>query len=141
MIARPAGQTLIGVLLAVLLMPACAVSPPAVPVVEVSGLEIENRSRSMVSAVTLMVAATGAFVSCGNIPPAGRCSTRFPEREFSGNPVELTWRQSGQDWSTGVMGLAISDEVRAAGEAEVRVVIVAPGSAGVLLVPAREAPR
>ena len=139
MIARP-GLAQAAVLLATATLSACAATPPRAPALTINGLEIENRSRSTVNAVTLMVAATGAFVSCGHIPPAGRCATGFPERVFSGNPVELSWRQSGQDWSTGAMGLNISDEVLAAGMAEVRVVIMAPGSAGVLLVPAKPPP-
>ena len=136
MSARPLRPALATALAAAVLLPACAMAPPPTAAIEVNGLEFENRSRSTVSSVTLMVAATGAFVSCGNIPPAGRCATRFPERVLSGNPVELSWRQSGQDWSTGAMGLDISQEVQAAGVAQVRVVIMAPGSAGVVLVPA-----
>ena len=42
----------------------------------VRGLTFENRSRSSITAIQLLVPATGAFVSCGHIAPGNRCATK-----------------------------------------------------------------
>ena len=102
---------------------------------QIQGLEFENRSGSPVTSIQLLVPATGNFVSCGRIEPGARCATRFPEVAYTGNPIEVKWFQGGAEWSTGAMSLNISNEARATGAGEVRVVVIAPGSAGVLLVP------
>jgi hypothetical protein len=101
----------------------------------IDSLSFQNQSRSMISGIQLLVADTGEFVSCGNIPPGGVCANTFPGRVFRGSPVEVSWTQAGQAWSTGAMRLSVGDDVAAAGAATVQVVVVAPGSAGVLLVP------
>ena len=101
----------------------------------IRGLEFENRSRSAVQSIQLLVPATGNFVSCGRIAPEARCAARFPEVAYAGNPIEVKWVQGGAEWSTGATPLNISSEARAAGAGEVRVVVIAPGSAGVVLVP------
>jgi hypothetical protein len=66
------------------------------------------------------------------------CASAFPAVSWEGQVIEVSWSQSGEIWSTGSLRLNVSEEVRQAGRARVRVVIVAPGSAGVLLVPAEE---
>lgn len=104
----------------------------------IGGLTFQNQSRSMVTGMQLLVAETGEFVACGNIPPGGRCASTFPGRVYSGGLVEVSWNQGGQAWSTGMLRPAVTEEVAAAGVAEVQVVVVAPGSAGVLLVPASQ---
>jgi len=96
----------------------------------------ENRGQAFVTAVRLLVPATGAFVSCGNIPPGGTCATTFPEVKYTGNEMEVTWSQGGQIFSTGQLRLSPSNEVLEAGAARVRVVIAGPGVAGAQLVPA-----
>lgn len=101
----------------------------------VVGLVFENRSRTAISAIQLIVSETGEYVSCGNVPAGGTCASGFPGRIYRGYPVEVTWSQSGAIWSTGALKINVSDEVLEAGLAQVRVVVVAPGSAGVLLVP------
>lgn len=121
----------------VLLLSACAGSEkPPKPAfnLQINGLIFENRSQSAVTAVRLIVPRTQNFVSCGNVPPGGVCSSRFPEVAYSGNPVEVSWSQQGQIWSTGVIEARVTEEVIEHGEAEVRVVIISPGSAAVLLV-------
>lgn len=126
---------------ALLLLGAGACSTTSAPQADedqllIDGLKFENQSRSAISAIRLLVTATGEFVSCGHIPPGGSCASGFPGRVLRGNPVEVSWSQSGQIWSTGALRVNVSEAVRAAGVAEVRVVVIAPGSAGIVLVPA-----
>ena len=54
---------------------------------------------------------------------------------YAGNPVEIRWYQGGAEWTTGLVSLDADDTVRAAGRGEVRVLVLAPGSAGALLLP------
>jgi hypothetical protein len=103
----------------------------------IDGLTFENRSGSPVDGITLSVAATGGFVSCGRIAPGARCASGFPDVSYEGHPVEVRWYQGGAEWSTGNLTLQVDDEVRAQGRGEVRVVVIAPGSAGVLLLPGK----
>lgn len=102
--------------------------------IDIEGLKIENQTQMWVSAVRLMIPATGGFVSCGNIAPGSMCSTGFPEIAYSGNPVEITWSQGGQIHSTGEFELIISDSIDADKPAMVQVIITGPGSAGAGLV-------
>ena len=86
-------------------------------------------------AARLLVPATGNFISCGGIAPGAVCATGFPETTFTGNPVEISWSQNGQIWSTGELEVEPGQEVLEAGTALVRVIIAAPGSAGLRLEP------
>lgn len=138
----PGQNRLCGCLLAMgllsVMLSACGINaerPATGEQLVIGGLTFQNQSRSMITGMQLLVAETGEFVSCGNIPPGGRCASTFPGRVYSGSPVEVSWNQGGQAWSTGSLRPSVSEEVARAGAAEVRVVVVAPGSAGVLLVP------
>ena len=71
------------------------------PGIDIRGLRIENRSFSLVTEVMLLVTKTGEFISCGNIPMRGLCSTTFPLRQYQGNHIEIKWKQGGTQWSTG----------------------------------------
>lgn len=117
------------------LLQACA-SQPANPArgLKIEGLIIENQTQLWVSAARLLVPVTGAFVSCGNISPKSRCATTFPEIDYSGNPVVITWSQAGQIHSTGEFVIQPPDDVDVDRPAMVRVVITAPGSAGAIIV-------
>ena len=101
---------------------------------QIKGMLIENHTNLRVSAVRLLVPATGNFVSCGNIPPGSMCSTTFPEANYSGNPVEITWSQAGQIYSSGEFVLELPVEIIENSPGLVRVVIAGPGSAGAELV-------
>jgi len=101
---------------------------------KIEGLVIENQTEMWVSAARLLVPVTGAFVSCGNISPGSRCSTTFPETDYSGNPAEFTWSQAGQIYSTGEFVLQAPDDIDLARPVAVMVVIAAPGSAGATIV-------
>lgn len=123
-------------LTACLLVAACGSRERAVnPPLTITGTRLENRTSMWLSAVRVIVPATGNFVSCGNIAAGGQCSTTFPELAFTGNPVEVTWSQGGQIWSTGPLELQPDASVLEAGRALVQVVIVGAGSAGVVLLP------
>lgn len=104
--------------------------------IHIKGLVFENHSTGYVTAVRLLVPATGGFVSCGNVAPEGLCSTTFPERTWQGNEFEVTWSQAGNIWSTGL--LDVEPPADWAGEvvARVRVVIAGPGVAGAELIEA-----
>ncbi len=124
----------------VALLAGCATTPGLFQdSVIIDGLTFENRSASPVDGITLSVPVTGGFVSCGRIAPGARCASGFPDVAYEGNPVEIRWYQGGAEWNTGALTLQVDDEVRIHGRGEVRVVVIAPGSAGALLLPG-EAP-
>jgi hypothetical protein len=100
----------------------------------IEGMQIENQTQVNVSAARLLVPVTGKYVSCGNIPPGAMCATTFPEIEYTGNPVEITWSQAGQIFSTGQFTVKLPDEWAEDKPAIVLVVIAGPGSAGAMIV-------
>ena len=121
--------------LCALLISACvAGSLNSSPPLRIEGMVIENQTRTPVSAVRLMVPVTGSFVSCGNISANSMCSTSFPETDYTGNPVEITWSQGGQIYSTGLFAIELPNDLKAGKSAAVRVVIAGPGSAGAMIV-------
>jgi len=101
---------------------------------QLEGMVIENQTNMWVSAVRLLVPATGNFVSCGNITPQSMCSTTFPETYYTGNPVEITWSQGGQIHSTGQFVVQLPEDLDKDLPAAVRIVIAGPGSAGAVIV-------
>ena len=101
---------------------------------QIEGMLIENQTRMWVSAVRLLVPATGNFVSCGNINPQSMCSTTFPETYYTGHPVEITWSQGGQIHSTGQFVVQLPEDLDEDRPAVVRIVIAGPGSAGAVIV-------
>lgn len=117
-----------------LTLAACAGSIQDIPTVQIDGLVIENQTPAWVSAVRILVPATGGFVSCGNIAPDSMCSTGFPERAYTGSPIEITWSQAGQIHSTGQFVMHLPADLDMELTAAVRVVITGPGSAGAILV-------
>jgi hypothetical protein len=122
--------------IALLLLNGCAAIPgSSQDAVAIDGLTFENRSGSPVDGITLVVPATGGFVSCGRIAPGARCAAGFPEVSYAGNPVEIRWNQGGEEWTTGLTTLQVDAEARLRGRGEVRVLVIAPGSAGAMLLP------
>lgn len=121
--------------LCTLLLLACAARPgSSAPPLRIEGMAIENQTQMWVSAVRLLVPVTGNFISCGNISPGSLCSTTFPEANYTGNPVEITWSQGGQIYSTGQFVLQLPDDLDVERSAVVRVVIAGPGSAGAIVI-------
>ncbi|NOR19738.1 MAG: hypothetical protein GQ538_06575, partial [Xanthomonadales bacterium] len=72
-----------------------------------------------------------------NIAPESMCSTTFPEANYTGNAIEVTWSQAGQIYSTGEFVMQLSDDVVEDIPAVVQVVIAGPGSAGVVVMQAQ----
>jgi hypothetical protein len=121
--------------LCILLIMACTNrSLDNTPPVRIEGLVFENQTQMWVTAVRLLVPVTGNFVSCGNISPGSMCSTTFPETDYTGNPVEITWSQGGQIHSTGQFVVQLPDDLDADRPAFVHTVITGPGSAGTVIV-------
>jgi len=121
-------------LCSILLMACAGTTPERDPVLQIEGMSIQNQTQMWVSAVRLLVPATGNFVSCGNVPPGTSCATTFPEAGYTGNPVEITWSQGGQIHSTGLFALQLPDDPDYDRPAMVRIVIAGPGSAGAVIV-------
>jgi len=123
------------VILSMLLLTACAQLGTTAPkVLQIEGMRIENQTAMWISAVQLLVPTTGSFVSCGNIPPGSMCSTGFPQTDYAGNPVEVTWSQGGRIHSTGEFEILMSESLDADKPALVQVIITGPGSAGAALI-------
>jgi hypothetical protein len=113
------------------LLTGCASGPVEnKPRIQIRGMQIENQTQMWVSAVRLLVPVNGNFVSCGNIVPGTSCSTTFPETEYTGNPVEITWSQGGQIYSTGEFAIQLPADLDEDKPVMVSIVISAPGSAG-----------
>jgi hypothetical protein len=125
-----------------LLVSACASAPEKpsalkaepVPGLEIRGLLMFNATTSAISSVQLLVPATGGFISCGNIAPRAGCSTTFPEREYRGNAVDISWSKGGQSWSTGEFIVRPPKNIDLKQPAYVRVIIAGPGVAGAEIV-------
>ena len=88
----------------------------------------------MISSVQLLVPATGGFISCGNIAPRAGCSTTFPEREYKGNAIDISWTMAGQSYSTGEFIVRPPLNVNLHQPAYVRVIIAGQGVAGAEIV-------
>ena len=110
------------------------VSQPAARELDIRGLRIENRSFALVTEVTLLVTKTGEFISCGNIPMRGRCSTTFPLRQYQGNHIEIKWKQGGTQWSTGEFVVDPPAHIDPSRPAVLRVIITTDGLAATELV-------
>jgi len=118
-----------------ILLLACAAKPvDDAPPVQITGMVMENHTQMYVSAVRLLVPATGNFVSCGNIPPGSMCSSTFPEAAYTGNPVEITWSQGGRIHSTGQFVVQLPSDLDNDRPAQVHIVISGPGLAGAMMV-------
>jgi len=121
--------------LSTLLLMACASgSVESAPPLQIAGLVINNQTQMWVSAARLLVPVTGNFVSCGNISPQSSCATTFPETEYTGNPVEITWSQGGQIYSTGQFVIRLPDDLDPDRPAVVQIIITGAGSAGAMIV-------
>ena len=121
------------------LLSACAYSPaqeaePLAGGIEIRGLRIMNRSFGMVTQVELLVTKTGEFISCGNIPMRGVCSTTFPLRQYEGNQIEIRWKQGASEWSTGEFVVESNQLLDPMRPAQVEVIINAQGLAPTQLV-------
>jgi hypothetical protein len=130
---------LIMIALGTLSLFACAAAPvEKAPTIQISGMVMQNQTQMYVSAVRLLVPATGNFVSCGNMPPESRCSTTFPEAAYTGNPVEITWSQGGEIHSTGQFSVQLPGKLNRDRPAKVHIIISGQGLAGAMIVQSEE---
>jgi hypothetical protein len=65
----------------------------------VAGLTFHNTTSSTIRNARLTVHKTHGTVACGFILPYKECSTTFPQRQYQGNAITVSWQQSGQSWT------------------------------------------
>jgi hypothetical protein len=122
-----------------LLVTACAARPAAnVPVsgpgVQIAGIEIHNALSAVVQDVTILVPATGEYVSCGQILPESSCSTTFPLRDYRESAVQVSWKEEGKPHSTPAFKLEAPATAIDGQRAYIRVEVFASGQAGAKLI-------
>lgn len=65
------------------------------PKPQINTVVLANNSNTTAHEVTILVEAFGGKFYCGTILAGTQCSTRFPAREYEGNPVTVSWVQNG----------------------------------------------
>ena len=65
------------------------------PKPQINTVVLANNSNTTAHEVTILVEAFGGKFYCGTILAGTQCSTRFPIREYAGNPVTVSWVQNG----------------------------------------------
>ena len=101
---------------------------------EVDGVIIRNQLSMPVTDVRILAVTTGDFVTCGNIMARSTCSTGFPNRYYSSDKLQVTWKEYGAPQSTDEFALEPTEDIDMERPAQVEVVIYGPGQAGVRLV-------
>jgi hypothetical protein len=97
---------------------ACATIPGPHPLY-INKVSIVNHAALPLTNVRLDVANSGGVVSCGYIAVDSECSAGFPRLEYQGNPVTVSWQQSGSAYRSELAvvqpgeGLQSGDEVDA----------------------------
>ena len=56
-----------------------------------NGIVVRNNTNESLFEVKVKVEETSAIFMCGNIPPRGMCSNKFPRRKYLGHHVQITW--------------------------------------------------
>ena len=84
--------------LAGLFVAACANLAKTDPLT-VSGLTFHNTTATPIQNARLSVSKTHGLVACGVILPHNECSTTFPQRQYQGNPITVSWQHAGQTWT------------------------------------------
>ncbi len=100
----------------------------------IDGVVIRNELALTVTEVTLLVPASGNFVSCGNIMARSECSTTFPGRDYYANEVVITWKEYGDPQSTDEFVISIPDSIDRNRPVRLEVIIFNRGQAGAKLV-------
>jgi len=117
-----------------LLMGACSApsSRPgsSAPAIAIDGVQIINKLSTTVTEVQILVPATGNFVRCGTILRNTSCSTSFPGRQYERKPVQVSWKEQGQAYTTGNFVIEPPANLDPARPMWIEVVIFAPGQAG-----------
>jgi len=131
---RALASLVIWTLLAAACTTTAPVRTPHGPAVEIDGVKISNRLRSMVTDVELLALSSGDFVSCGSILPDTSCSTSFPGKSYSGGKMRISWKEQGVPKSTGDFVLDTGQFRDRPQALWVEVIVFAPGQAGARLV-------
>ena len=121
----------------VILLLACAPVQEKMPEptgIEIDGVIIRNELAFPVTEVQLLVPRSGNFVGCGNVMARSQCSTKFPSRDYYANEVIISWKEYGQQQSTGPFVIKLPDNVNPDQPATLEVIIFNRGQAGAKLV-------
>ena len=86
--------SLLTLALATMFLTGCATSLLQ-PKPQINTVVLANNSNTTAHEVTILVEAFGGKFYCGTILAGTQCSTRFPAREYEGNPVTVSWIQNG----------------------------------------------
>jgi hypothetical protein len=116
------------------LLAACTAVPvsdtSSQPALSIAGMIIRNGLLYPVTAVLIKVPDTGAFAGCGNILPESHCRTSFEAVSYSGNAMVVSWKEHGQDYSTGEFTVEPGKEIDVSKPTWLEVTIFAAGQAG-----------
>jgi uncharacterized protein YceK len=107
---------------------------PVAPPVVIHEVIIRNELPYPVKDVQILSPASGNFVSCGNIVQKTQCSTTFPPRNYSENPVQISWKEWGTARSLAPFALTIPEGFDSGRPASIEITIFSPGQAGAKLV-------
>lgn len=94
-----------------------------------------NSGTSPIHKATLRVSDTHGLVACGIILPGKECSTTFPQREYQGSPVIISWEQAGHSWTTGEFNVLLPTQPPISGPSMAIVTLGDHGVIDVRLVP------
>ena len=72
---------------------------------------IVNQTHSALTDVTVAATDTGRLFSCGNVAPRGICSNQFAPRDYSGNPIEVTWSIAGGNRRSEIIEVEIPQNI------------------------------
>jgi len=78
---------------------ACAELPQSDPLT-VAGLTFHNATSTPIHNARLSVSKTHGLVACGVILPHNECSTTFPQRQYQGKTITVSWQNEGQTWTS-----------------------------------------
>lgn len=101
----------------------------------VDGVVLKNRTRAVMLDAQVLVPETGAFVSCGRILPLSDCATRFPEREYRGQAVVVSWTAVHQAHEVGPIDIEVPEGMPLGSSAWIEVHLGPGGGARARLVP------
>lgn len=77
----------------------CAELPETNPLT-VAGLTFHNATSTPIKNARLSVSKTHGMVACGFILPHKECSTTFPQRQYQGNAITVSWQHAGHTWTS-----------------------------------------
>lgn len=107
---------------------------PSGPAIEVHRVVIRNLLSYPIKDVQILAPATGNFVSCGNIVQKSQCSTTFPVRNYSENPVQISWTEWDAPRSMPPVPLKAPDGFDFDRPATIEVSVYSPGQAAAKLI-------